>query len=62
MHATIEKTGVFYVVHAVTVSMQLLGKRLSTTIEELFSAWAMTRSYLHDNWRYSLVESSGVEC
>jgi hypothetical protein len=52
---------VFYVVRAAMVSIQWCGKHASTT-DILFSAWFVPRSYLEDNWRYSLVESLAVEC
>jgi hypothetical protein len=34
----------------------------ASTVERLFSAWSMRRSYLEDNWRYSSVEGPAVEC
>jgi hypothetical protein len=49
-------------VRSATVAMQRRGKRTSSTIEVVFSAWSMPRSYLEDNWRYSAVEGSVVEC
>jgi hypothetical protein len=47
--------GVFYVARAATVPMQRHGKHGSTTIEGLFSAWSVPRSYLEGNWHYSSV-------
>jgi hypothetical protein len=41
--------------------MQWCGKHAST-IEAVFYAWSVPRSYLEENWRYSAVEGSAVEC
>jgi hypothetical protein len=45
-----------------SVAMQRRGKHASSTIEVVFSAWSVPRSYLEDNWRYSVIEGSAVEC
>jgi hypothetical protein len=42
---------VFYVVRAVTVSMQWFGKHIST-IEAVFSAWSVRRLY-NDSYRHN---------
>jgi hypothetical protein len=52
---------VFYVVFAATVAMQWFRKHAST-IEAVFLAWSLPRSYLEDNWHYSSVEDLVVEC
>jgi hypothetical protein len=43
------------VVRAATVCIHRRGKHTSTTIEGLFSALSVPRSYLEDNWTYSSV-------
>jgi hypothetical protein len=48
-------------VHAATVAMQRHGKHALSTIEVMFSAWSVPRSYLECNWHYSVVEGSVVE-
>jgi hypothetical protein len=52
---------VCYVILSVTVAMQRCGKHTSTS-EAVFPAWFSPRSYLEDNWHYSAVEASVVEC
>jgi hypothetical protein len=37
-------------------------KHALSSKEAVFSAWSVLRSYLEDNWRYSAVEGSVVEC
>jgi hypothetical protein len=49
-------------VRAATVAKQRRGKHASSTIETVFSAWSVSRNYLEDNWLYSAVEGSAVEC
>jgi hypothetical protein len=45
-----QKNGVFYVVRAAaTFAMQRRSKYASTTIQAVFSAGSMPRSYLEDN-------------
>jgi hypothetical protein len=56
------KSGVFVGVRAATVAVQRRGKHDSPRIEAVFSTWSVPRSYLEDNWRYSAVEGSAVEC
>jgi hypothetical protein len=43
------------VIRAVTAAIQWCGKHAST-IEAVFYAWSVLRSYFEDNWRYSAVE------
>jgi hypothetical protein len=50
------------VVHAATIAKQRRDKHASSTIQAVFSAWCVPKSYLEDNWRYSAVEDSVVEC
>jgi hypothetical protein len=52
---------IFYVIRTATIAMQWCSKHAST-IEAVFSAWFVPRSYIEDNWRYNAVEGSIVEC
>jgi hypothetical protein len=51
-----------------SIARQRLGKHIpaatntQATIETVFFAWSVTRSYLEHNWRYSAVEGAIVEC
>jgi hypothetical protein len=49
-------------VRVTTVALQRCGKHASSKLEAVFSARSVPRCYLEDNWRYSAVEGSIVEC
>jgi hypothetical protein len=62
MLATMAERCFLWGVRAATVAMHRRGKYTSSTIEAVFSALSLPRNYLEDNWCYSGVEGSVLEC
>jgi hypothetical protein len=43
------------------IARQQRRKHVSSTLEAVFSAWFVPRSYLEDNWRYRRTMTAGVQ-